>query len=108
MVDQNIYDNDEDEYIATLEEIDTVIHKSVPNKVFVTLSVNDKEEHFQLDSGATVNVMSDITLSKLCGNINQLESCNTTLVMFNRSEVKPIGKKKICVLNPKNSNIWNF
>ena len=74
--------------------------------MFVTLSVNDKEEHFQLDTGATVNVMSDITLSKLCGNADQLESCNTTLLMYNKSEVKPIGRKKTRVLNPKNSNMY--
>ena len=38
----------------------------------MTLSVNEKEEHFQIDTRATVNVMPDITLSKLCGNADQL------------------------------------
>ena len=104
IVDQDT--SDQDDYVATLEEIDIVIHKSNPNKVFVTLSVNDKEEHFQLDTGATVNVMSDITLSKLCGNADQLESCNTTLLMYNKSKVKPIGRKKMRVLNPKNNNMY--
>ena len=93
-------------YVATPEEIDIAINKSNPNKVFVTLSVNDKEEHFQLDTRATVNVMSDITLSKLCGNADQLESCNTTLLMYNKSEVKPIGRKKMRVPNPKNNNMY--
>jgi len=60
IVDQDTSDQDD---VASLEEIDIVIHESNPNKVFVTLSVNDKEEHFQLDTGATVNVMSEITLS---------------------------------------------
>ena len=46
-----------DDYVASLEETGIVIHKSNPNKVFVTLSVNNKEEHFQLDTRATVNVM---------------------------------------------------
>ena len=74
----------------------------------MTLSVNDKEVHFQLDTGATVNVTSDITLSKLCGNADQPESCNTTLLMCNNSEVKPIGCKKTLVLNPKNSNMYTM
>ena len=56
------------DYVATPEETDIVKHKSNPNKVFVTLSVNEKEEHFQIASRATVNVMSDIILGKLCGN----------------------------------------
>ena len=69
----------------------------------LTLSINDKEEHFQLVAGATVNIMSDITLSELCGNADQLESCSTTLFMYNKSEVKPIGRKKMRFLNPKNN-----
>ena len=96
--------SDQNDYIATLEDIGIVIHKSNPNKVFVTLSVNDKEEHFQLDTGATVSVMSDIALSKLCGNADQLESCNTTVLMYNKEEVKPIERKKMRALNPKNNN----
>ena len=72
----------------------------------MTLSVNDKEEHFQLDTAATVNVMSGITLSKLCGNADQLESCSTTLLMYNKSEVKPIERKRMRVLNPKNNNMY--
>ena len=48
----------------------------------MTLSVNEKEEHFQIDTRATVNVMPDMTLSKLCGNADQLESFNTTLLMY--------------------------
>ena len=107
MVDQDSCDDDEDDYIATLDEkesIDMLSQKSHANKVFVTLTVNSIEEHFQLDSGATVNVMSDATLNRLCGKTDQLDSCNTTLVMYNKSEVKPLGKKKLCVLNPKNNN----
>ena len=53
--------SDQDGYVATPEENDIVIHKSNPNKVFVTPSVNEKEEHFQIDTRATVNVMPDIT-----------------------------------------------
>ena len=33
--------SDQNDYVATPEEIDILIHKSSPNKVFVTLSVND-------------------------------------------------------------------
>lgn len=98
--------SDQNDYVATLEEIDIVLHKSNPNKVFVTLSVNDKEEHFQLYTGATVNVMSDIIVSKLCGNTDHIKSCITTLLMYNKAEVKPIGRKKMRVLNVKNNNMF--
>ena len=49
--------------------------------------------------------MLDIALSKLCGDADLLESSITTLLMYNKSEVKPIGRKKMLVLNPKNNNI---
>ena len=104
--DEDYEDDDEDEYVTTLEEkesIDLLMQKSQQNKVFATLMVNNIEEQFQLDSGATVNVMSDTTLSKLCGKVDQLDSCNTTLVMYDKSEVKAMGKKTLSVLNPKNN-----
>ena len=31
---------------------------------------------------------------------------DTTLLMYNKSEVKPIGRKKIRVRNPKNNNMY--
>ena len=74
--------------------------------MFVTLSVNDKEEHFQLYTGATVNVMSDIIVSKWCGNTDHIKSCISTLLMYNKAEVKPIGRKKMRVLNLKNNNMF--
>ena len=51
IIDQDTFD--QDDYVVTPEEIDIVIYNSNPNKVFVTLSVNDKEEHFQIDTRAT-------------------------------------------------------
>ena len=90
----------------TPEETDIVKHKSNPNKVFVTLSVSEKEEHFQIASRATVNVMSDITLSKLCGNADQLESFSITLLMYSQKLNLLEGRKKMLVLNPKNNNMY--
>ena len=42
----------------------------------------------------------------MCGNADQLESCSTTLLIYNKSEVKLIGRKKMRVLNPKNNNMY--
>ena len=105
-------DSDSDEYVAILENeewIDTVHNEEHPNKVFVTLAINSVEEKFQLDSGATVNVLSEETLKRLCGitEASKLDKCNKTLVMYNKSQVKPIGKKSLSVVNPKNNNEYN-
>lgn len=96
-------EKEDDDYITVVDErasVDAVTYSAHPNKVFAALVVNNTKERFQLDSGATVNVMSDYTLSKLCADFHQLENCNTTLVMYNLSEVKSIGKKKLRILNP--------
>ena len=49
--------------------------------------------------------MSDITLSKLCGNADQLESFNTTLLMHCQ-KLNLLEGKMMLVLNPKNNNMY--
>ena len=73
--------------------------------MFATLLVNGNYETFQLDSGSTVNIMIDETVLKLCGQdgLSALEETPVTLVMYNQSEVKPLGKKRFRVVNPRNT-----
>ena len=61
-------------------------------------------ETFLLDSGTTVNVMSKKTLDQLFRKPGRkrIEKTNTTLVMYNRTETKPVDKIRIQVVNPKN------
>ena len=52
--------------------------------------------------------MSKSTLEGLFRKpIKKLEETNTTLVMYNGSEVKPVGKTRIQVINPKNQNKYS-
>ncbi|CAH3149268.1 unnamed protein product [Porites lobata] len=68
------------------------------------------EEKFQLDSGSTVNLMSDKTVERLCGTgcLKDLDKTSVTLVMYNQSEVKPLGKKRFRVTNPKNNKKYSI
>ena len=46
-----------------------------------------------MDTRATINVMPDITLSKFPGNADQLESFNTTLLMYSQKLKLLEGKR---------------
>jgi len=96
------------EYVAEIEvkeQVNALASSRHPNKVFATLLVNGNQEKFQLDSGSTVNIMTDETVLKLFGQngLSELEETPVTLVMYNQSEVKPLGKKRFKVVNPKNN-----
>ena len=92
------------------EQVNALASSRHPNKVFATLLVNGNQEKFQLDSGSTVNLMSDETVLKLCGHdgLCELEETPVTLVMYNQSEVKPLGKKRFKVVNPKNNKKYSI
>jgi hypothetical protein len=73
--------------------------------------INKKLESFQLDSGATVNVLSKRTLAGCFRKPIEkklVKTSYTTLVMYNGSEVKPIGKTRIQVINPKNNKKYSL
>ena len=64
------HEDDVDEYVASVDssectnQIDT---DDSQNKAFATLVLNKKEEKFQLDTGATVNVLSESKFEALFG-----------------------------------------
>ena len=52
-----------DEYVASVETCESTNKVDISdsqNKAFATLQLNGKDEKFQLDTGATVNILSDI------------------------------------------------
>ena len=73
-------------------------------KPYASMNINDRLETFLLDSGATVNVMSKKTLDQLFRKPGRkrIEKTNTTLVMYNRTEIKPVGKIRLQVIHQKN------
>ncbi|CAB4017254.1 Hypothetical predicted protein [Paramuricea clavata] len=105
-------ESSEGEYIAlveTKEEVGAVNSDKYTYKSSAPLMINKNLENFQLDSGATVNVLSKRTLAgcfrKPIGK--KLVKTNTSLVMYNGYEVKPIGKTRIQVINPKNNKKYS-
>ncbi|CAC5402113.1 unnamed protein product [Mytilus coruscus] len=65
---------------------------------------NEKSKltRFQLDSGATCNIITARTLKEL--DINQLQKTSQILTMYNNTTIKPIGKCIFKLVNPKNND----
>ena len=60
------------------------------------MMVKGKPIVFQLDSGASVNILNEKhTMGKT------LEHSNKTLVMWNGAEAKPLGECQVKMINPK-------
>ena len=97
-------------HIEVKEQVNAFASSPHPKKEFATLLVNENQEMFQLDSGSTVNIMADDIVLKLCGQdgLSELEETPLTLVMYNQSEVKPLGKKRFKVVNPKNNKKYSI
>jgi len=61
------------------------------------MKVGGQPVRFQVDSGATCNVISKNILPKQC----QVTPCTQVLNMFNGSKMQTIGKCRVPLLNPK-------
>ena len=74
-------------------------------KLFAHLLLgSDHLQKFQLDTGATANIIPQHVYKKACRDhhMTRLKPCDISLVMFNKSTTKVMGKALIEVLNPKN------
>lgn len=66
------------------------------NRVTALMQVNGHDIRFQLDSGADVNTICSKFVKK-----DQIRPTNETLMMWNKSKVKPLGKVTLRVKNPR-------
>ena len=74
------------------------------DKVFAKMMVEGMIISFQLDSGATINTLPVQLYGKITGDTKgkQLEKSQKTLIMYDKSTVKPVGERVLKVVNPKN------
>ena len=96
------YDRENDSSSGSdYEQVDSVTIKETVNAVSQVMikaekMVKGKPIAFQLDSGASVNVLNE---KHVVGKT--LEHSNKTLVMWNGAEVKPLGECRVKMINPK-------
>ena len=86
-------DDDYDE-IKTVElnpvdEINAVAVRKFPKRLFATINVGKTPVRFQLDSGASCNVISAKTLENCLGEV-ELKKTTKRLSMYNCTTVQPL------------------
>ena len=102
-------DDDYDE-IKTVElnpvdEINAVAARKFPKRLFATVNVGKTPVRFQLDSGASCNVISAKTLENCLGEV-ELKKTTKRLSMYNRTTVQPLGLCQLELCYTKNGNVY--
>ena len=69
----------------------------LPKEIFYEMPNDNKPIEVQVDCGSSINIMS----KELVGNCN-LAPTSKTLIMWNKTEVMPLGTTKIIETNPQN------
>ena len=87
-------------FSVTPESVNSVSNTGGP--IYAKMELKDRHIKFQVDCGATVNVISQ----KYVHN-ESLEKSNTKLTMYNKTTLKPIGKCRIIMRNPTNGKKYN-
>ena len=94
-------------HTVTLTNVNSV--KSRHSKhIVATINIIGKNKNirmtrFQLDSGATCNIITPNVLKELGSEVKELQKTNQIVSMYNNTTIKPIGKCKLKLVNPKNN-----
>jgi hypothetical protein len=99
-------DSSSEEFVLTIQQVNEV----ETQKITAIMKINKQLVEFQLDNGSTVNILPNHIYRKLCDDHDgrNLRKSNVTLVMFNKSETKTLGKTRLSVRNPRNKKKYNL
>lgn len=105
---QEFNDEDSDDYLFSVESVSVLYAKNSPKKIYANMRLRDETVKFQLDCGATVNILPADIYQQVFNDprMERLQPTQTTLVMFNKSELKPLGCTKVETFNPKNGQCF--
>ena len=100
-------DTDDDEYFLFVKSVGAVSDKNYERKIFATKHLRDQRLKFQLDCGATENILPVHIYQKVFNDpqLARLKKTTTKLQMFNKTELTTLGSVKVETLNPKNEEI---
>ena len=100
LIDESSDDSDV-EYITSIvvqpETVHTVTQATYPKEIYTEMVVNKRHVKFQVDSGASVNVIPVRFVAD-----NKLQRTTKTLQMWNETTLKPLGSCRVILQNPKN------
>lgn len=79
-------------------------NKSNDSQLFAGMLLGKNIIKFQIDCGATCNVLP----INMLNTDAKLEDTNSVLVMYNGSKVKPLGRCKVKLRNPRNKKLYQL
>ena len=95
--------SDEEEVLLALQRKE----EDFPKKLYARLEVGKSIIEFQLDSGASVNVLPEEVYLAEFGQSTHLKPPEATLLMYDKSELPTIGILK-AIRNPKNNRRYRL
>ncbi|KAK2551343.1 hypothetical protein P5673_027739 [Acropora cervicornis] len=101
-------DGDSDDYLFSVESLSALHKNNSPKKIYANIHLRDVTVTFQLDCGATVDILPVDIYQHIFNDpqMKRLQHTQTTFVMFNKSELQPLGYVKVETLNPKNEQCF--
>ena len=94
-LDETTSTSSETESVSVIEETNSL---STNKGVYAEMLVDNKSVKFQIDSGASVNVIPEKYVGKA-----EISKEEVTLRAYNGSSVKAVGRSKVVCRNPKNN-----
>jgi len=107
-VDDDSVSESEDDYLFTILHKEEI--KAINKRLHAVMQIEKQEIRLQLDCGAAVNVLPENLYKQINrdNKLNKLSSTQQILVMYNGTEIKPVGKCILKVTNPKNKKEYNI
>ena len=92
-----------DEYVLVVNQ-----QNSYSRTVTANMVIGKERVNFQLDSGATVNVLHESEYRRVTDdcNLQHLDRAESRLLIYNKTEVIPTGQRILTVKNPKNDKTY--
>ena len=88
-------ESDSDDYCLMVESVNSVYQKESSKKIFATIVLDETSVKFQLDSGATLNILP-VEIYQKVKKDRELK----------HSELKPLGTVQLQTHNPKNGESY--
>ncbi len=82
------------------DSVHSVDNAMYPRQIFTRMNIEEQSVRFQIDTGATCNLIP-LHVLKRTGYDGQIEPTNSILTMYDQSQVKPMGRCRVKMVNPK-------
>ena len=86
-------------------EVNSIVANKFSKRLYATIDVGKKPVRFQLDGGASCNVISEETLKNCLGPV-KLEQTKRVLSMYNQTTLKPFGRCTLELHNRKSDKSY--